>query len=94
MGRRHCHGVSAAGLHKGPWTEEEDAILTAFVNKHGEGNWRSLPKLAGTHEKRIQLFQAWHLICRSVIQVALEKYTTLRIKVKFERILLEWFCVE
>ncbi|KAG0562592.1 hypothetical protein KC19_9G158400 [Ceratodon purpureus] len=59
MGRRHCHGVSAAGLHKGPWTEEEDAILTSFVNKHGEGNWRSLPKLAGLKRCRKSCRLRW-----------------------------------
>ena len=57
MGRRHFYGVSEEGLNKGPWTEEEDAILTAFVNKHGEGTWRSLPKRAGIPEKMILLFQ-------------------------------------
>jgi myb proto-oncogene protein len=51
MGR--CHGVSEGGLHKGPWTEEEDAILTACVNKHGDGNWRFLPKRAGNMHKNI-----------------------------------------
>lgn len=38
---------TGGGLNKGPWTEEEDAILTAFIKAHGEGNWRTLPKLAG-----------------------------------------------
>ena len=46
MGRAPAR-ASEGGLNKGPWTEEEDAILAAFVKANGEGNWRSLPKQAG-----------------------------------------------
>ncbi|AES60279.1 putative transcription factor MYB-HB-like family [Medicago truncatula] len=35
------------GLKKGPWTLEEDEILTSYINKHGHSNWRALPKHAG-----------------------------------------------
>nr|QSD99691.1 MYB family transcription factor [Melilotus albus] len=35
------------GLKKGPWTLEEDEILTSYINKHGHSNWRTLPKHAG-----------------------------------------------
>ncbi|XP_009774352.1 transcription factor MYB92-like [Nicotiana tabacum] len=35
------------GLKKGPWTPEEDQKLTNYINKHGHGSWRALPKLAG-----------------------------------------------
>ncbi|KAK4266145.1 hypothetical protein QN277_027110 [Acacia crassicarpa] len=35
------------GLKKGPWTREEDQILVSYINKHGHGNWRALPKQAG-----------------------------------------------
>ncbi|CBI23645.3 hypothetical protein VitviT2T_006720 [Vitis vinifera] len=35
------------GLKKGPWTTQEDQILTAYVLQHGHGNWRALPKQAG-----------------------------------------------
>ncbi|KAJ7979860.1 MYB family protein [Quillaja saponaria] len=35
------------GLKKGPWTPEEDQILTSFIQEHGHGNWRALPKQAG-----------------------------------------------
>ncbi|MCD7460241.1 transcription [Datura stramonium] len=35
------------GLKKGPWTPEEDEILTNYVSKEGEGRWRTLPKKAG-----------------------------------------------
>lgn len=34
-------------MNKGSWTPEEDLRLIAFINKHGHGNWRALPKLAG-----------------------------------------------
>ncbi|KAM1666038.1 hypothetical protein ACFX1X_045714 [Malus domestica] len=35
------------GLKKGPWTTEEDAMLVNYIQKHGPGNWRNLPKNAG-----------------------------------------------
>lgn len=35
------------GLKRGPWSLEEDEILTSYIQKHGHGNWRALPKLAG-----------------------------------------------
>ncbi|KAF5744995.1 MYB family protein [Tripterygium wilfordii] len=34
-------------LKKGPWTSAEDAILVAYVNKHGEGNWNAVQKHSG-----------------------------------------------
>ncbi|WOL04279.1 hypothetical protein Cni_G13000 [Canna indica] len=36
-----------AGMKKGPWSADEDRILTAFIHKYGHGNWRALPKHAG-----------------------------------------------
>ncbi|ONK80666.1 uncharacterized protein A4U43_C01F20360 [Asparagus officinalis] len=38
---------SKVGLKRGPWTPEEDDILSKFVKKEGEGRWRTLPKRAG-----------------------------------------------
>ncbi|KAF3572104.1 hypothetical protein F2Q69_00063117 [Brassica cretica] len=35
------------GLKKGAWTPEEDQKLTSYVNRHGEGGWRTLPEKAG-----------------------------------------------
>ncbi|KAK7842577.1 transcription factor MYB53 [Quercus suber] len=35
------------GLKKGPWTPEEDQKLVDYIQKHGHGSWRALPKLAG-----------------------------------------------
>ncbi|XVE77514.1 hypothetical protein DITRI_Ditri13aG0069100 [Diplodiscus trichospermus] len=34
-------------VRKGPWTEEEDSILKANVNIHGEGRWNSVACLSG-----------------------------------------------
>ncbi|KAG4917065.1 hypothetical protein AAZX31_19G242600 [Glycine max] len=45
MGRAPC--CSKVGLHRGPWTPREDALLTKYIQTHGEGQWRSLPKRAG-----------------------------------------------
>ncbi|XP_051132364.1 transcription factor MYB17 [Andrographis paniculata] len=45
MGRSPC--CDKKGLKKGPWTQEEDEKLVEYINKHGHGSWRSLPKLAG-----------------------------------------------
>ncbi|CAK9176723.1 unnamed protein product [Ilex paraguariensis] len=40
--------VTGSGpLKKGPWTSAEDAILAAYVNKHGEGNWNAVQKHSG-----------------------------------------------
>ncbi|EMS67303.1 hypothetical protein CFC21_084590 [Triticum aestivum] len=45
MGRSPC--CDENGLKKGPWTPEEDQKLTDYIEKHGHGSWRALPKLAG-----------------------------------------------
>ncbi|GJV80312.1 transcription factor MYB39 [Tanacetum coccineum] len=45
MGRSPCYDEN--NLKKGPWTPEEDQKLTDYINKHGHGSWRALPKLAG-----------------------------------------------
>uniref|UniRef100_A0A2N9EYM1 Uncharacterized protein n=1 Tax=Fagus sylvatica TaxID=28930 RepID=A0A2N9EYM1_FAGSY len=34
-------------LKKGPWTAEEDQKLIDYIQKHGHGRWRTLPKNAG-----------------------------------------------
>ncbi|KAL1216982.1 Transcription factor [Cardamine amara subsp. amara] len=39
--------TEARGLKKGPWTATEDAILTEYVRKHGEGNWNAVQKNSG-----------------------------------------------
>ncbi|KAK9742950.1 hypothetical protein RND81_03G207400 [Saponaria officinalis] len=45
MGRTPC--CEKEGMKKGPWSSEEDELLLNYVNLHGHGNWRSLPKNAG-----------------------------------------------
>lgn len=46
MGRPPCCG-DHGGLRRGPWTTEEDQKLSYHVQRHGLGNWRTFPKLAG-----------------------------------------------
>lgn len=46
MGRAPC--CEKMGLKRGAWTREEDQILTDYIHQHGHGNWRALPKQAGT----------------------------------------------
>ncbi|XP_073263307.1 transcription factor MYB1-like [Populus alba] len=45
MGRAPC--CSKVGLYRGPWTTKEDTLLIDYIQAHGEGHWRSLPKKAG-----------------------------------------------
>ncbi|KAL7595936.1 hypothetical protein Lser_V15G29338 [Lactuca serriola] len=35
------------GMKKGPWTPEEDEILSSYIKREGGGRWRTLPKKAG-----------------------------------------------
>ncbi|KAI5660749.1 hypothetical protein M9H77_20072 [Catharanthus roseus] len=44
MGRSPC--CDKNGLKKGPWTPEEDLKLMQYIQAHGPGNWRTLPKNA------------------------------------------------
>ncbi|KAH7550112.1 hypothetical protein JRO89_XS13G0137400 [Xanthoceras sorbifolium] len=46
MGRAPC--CSKVGLNRGSWTDKEDALLTNYIQHHGEGHWRHLPKNAET----------------------------------------------
>ncbi|GKB35671.1 homeodomain-like protein [Tanacetum coccineum] len=45
MGRAPC--CSKVGLHRGAWSDEEDKLLTNYIQTHGEGQWRNLPTKAG-----------------------------------------------
>ncbi|GAV68699.1 Myb_DNA-binding domain-containing protein [Cephalotus follicularis] len=45
MGRAPC--CSKVGLHRGSWTNREDTLLTEYIQEHGEGHWKSMPKKAG-----------------------------------------------
>ncbi|CAN0891069.1 Transcription repressor MYB5 [Linum grandiflorum] len=39
--------VGVGVIKRGPWTAEEDEILSGYINREGEGRWRTLPKRAG-----------------------------------------------
>ncbi|KAG9146959.1 hypothetical protein Leryth_005216 [Lithospermum erythrorhizon] len=45
MGKAPC--CSKVGLHRGPWSSNEDMLLTNYIQTHGEGQWKALPKKAG-----------------------------------------------
>nr|AGS49156.1 MYB34 protein [Eruca vesicaria subsp. sativa] len=45
MGRTPC--CKEEGIKKGAWTPEEDQKLIAYIQRHGEGGWRTLPEKAG-----------------------------------------------
>lgn len=47
MGKSSCGDKD--GLKKGPWTAEEDQKLIDYIQKHGHGRWRILPKNAGVY---------------------------------------------
>ncbi|PWA99549.1 homeodomain-like protein [Artemisia annua] len=39
--------VLPASVKKGPWTHEEDELLSSYIAREGEGQWQALPKKAG-----------------------------------------------
>lgn len=45
MGKAPC--CDKHGVRRGAWTPEEDQALADYINKHGHGSWRTLPKHAG-----------------------------------------------
>ncbi|KAK7318371.1 hypothetical protein RJT34_03070 [Clitoria ternatea] len=45
MGRTPC--CDKDHTNKGAWSKQEDQLLINYINLHGEGCWRSLPKAAG-----------------------------------------------
>ncbi|WOL08211.1 hypothetical protein Cni_G16963 [Canna indica] len=40
---------SRVGLKRGPWSPEEDEVLASFMQREGEGQWRTLSMHAGLH---------------------------------------------
>lgn len=42
--------------NKGAWSKQEDQKLIDYIQSHGEGCWRSLPKAAGYFTSRRQCF--------------------------------------
>ncbi|KAJ1434806.1 SANT/Myb domain [Sesbania bispinosa] len=59
MGRTPC--CDKNGLKKGPWTTEEDQKLIDYIQKHGYGNWRTLPKNAGRTDNEIKNYWNTHI---------------------------------
>ena len=48
MGRSPC--CDKTRVKRGPWSQEEDAILRSFVQRFGNaGNWIALPQKAGNN---------------------------------------------
>ena len=45
MGRSPC--CHKEGLNKGPWTADEDKLLTDYIKGRGEGKWGKVPKATG-----------------------------------------------
>ncbi|KAK8636672.1 hypothetical protein V6N13_124413 [Hibiscus sabdariffa] len=41
------HIEEDSGLRRGPWTTEEDTVLTHYIDRHGAGRWDMLAKCAG-----------------------------------------------
>lgn len=54
MGKSSCGDKD--GLKKGPWTAEEDQKLIDYIQKHGHGRWRILPKNAGVYLFFIRIY--------------------------------------
>ncbi|GMY12848.1 transcription factor MYB57-like [Fagus crenata] len=40
-------GMPEQGWRKGPWTPEEDKLLSEYVSLHGEGRWSSVARSSG-----------------------------------------------
>lgn len=36
-------------MRKGPWTSDEDRILSSYVQENGPGNWASVPTITGIY---------------------------------------------
>ncbi|KAF7834769.1 transcription factor MYB58-like [Senna tora] len=47
MGKGRAPCCDKSKVKRGPWSQEEDLKLIAFIHKNGHENWRALPKLAG-----------------------------------------------
>ncbi|KAI4379145.1 hypothetical protein MLD38_005481 [Melastoma candidum] len=47
LGMEFCNSGDGSDLRRGPWTREEDNLLTRYIICHGEGRWNLLAKRAG-----------------------------------------------
>ena len=59
MGRNQC--CSKEGLNRGAWTAVEDKVLREYIEVHGEGRWRKLPKLAGKSLNYMRYMSSAHI---------------------------------
>lgn len=76
MGRAPC--CEKVGLKRGRWTTEEDDILTKYIQAHGEGSWRSLPKNAGILIYLVLLFLSFLIFaCLKFMYIVLCLYNGL-----------------
>ncbi|XP_028779583.1 transcription factor WER-like [Neltuma alba] len=48
-----------SGIRKGTWSEEEDDLLRACIQRHGEGKWRLVPQRAGLNRCRKSCRLRW-----------------------------------
>ncbi|KAJ6707541.1 MYB TRANSCRIPTION FACTOR-RELATED-RELATED [Salix viminalis] len=49
MGR----GIAEEGWRKGPWTAEEDKLLSEYVSVNGEGRWSSVSRFSDQRKAQI-----------------------------------------
>ncbi|CAN8301937.1 unnamed protein product [Cochlearia groenlandica] len=47
MGKSSSSSEESDQVKRGPWTQEEDEKLVSYIQAHGPGKWRTLPKNAG-----------------------------------------------
>nr|URY18817.1 MYB protein [Zanthoxylum bungeanum] len=47
--KKECNSIEEEQqeLRRGPWTLEEDTLLTHYIHRHGEGRWNMVAKCAG-----------------------------------------------
>ncbi|CAK9182436.1 unnamed protein product [Ilex paraguariensis] len=57
-------GIPEQGWRKGPWTPEEDKLLTEYVRLHGEGRWSSVARYAGLNRSGKSCRLRWSTIAR------------------------------
>ncbi|KAL2331498.1 hypothetical protein Fmac_019079 [Flemingia macrophylla] len=62
------------GLKKGPWTPEEDQKLIDYIQQHGHGKWRTLPKNAGRTDNEIKNYWNTH-IKKRLIKMGIDPVT-------------------
>lgn len=68
-------GVEERGWRKGPWTPEEDKLLSEHVNLHGEGRWSSVARCTGIYSIHSSLLLTSWLVNPSAIGKSLFSVT-------------------